>query len=52
VDRPNTPTTGETSERTPSQVRSMLSAFQQGHQRGQLAMSGVDAVAGREEENK
>ncbi|HJP74411.1 MAG TPA: nitrate- and nitrite sensing domain-containing protein [Pseudonocardiaceae bacterium] len=44
------PTDGESSERTPSQVRSMLSAFQQGHQRGQLAMTGADAVAGREEE--
>ena len=32
-----TSTTGETGERTPTQVRSMLSAFQQGHQRGQLA---------------
>ncbi len=51
-DHPTTPTNGtSSSERTPSQVRSMLSAFQQGHQRGQLAMSGVDAVAtGREEE--
>jgi signal transduction histidine kinase len=34
---PRTPTTGATGERTPTQVRSMLSAFQQGHQRGQLA---------------
>ena len=37
ADRPSTPTTGATGERTPTQVRSMLSAFQQGHQRGQLA---------------
>ena len=49
---PTTPTTGASGERTPSQVRSMLSAFQQGHQRGQLAMSGADAVAAREEENQ
>jgi anti-sigma regulatory factor (Ser/Thr protein kinase) len=49
-DREHSPTNGVSSERTPSQVRSMLSAFQQGHQRGQLSMSGVDAVAGREEE--
>ncbi|HEY4457912.1 MAG TPA: ATP-binding protein [Pseudonocardiaceae bacterium] len=34
---PRTATTGATGERTPTQVRSMLSAFQQGHQRGQLA---------------
>jgi signal transduction histidine kinase len=52
TDRPTTPTDGASGERTPSQVRSMLSAFQQGHQRGQLAMSGVDAVAAREEENQ
>jgi signal transduction histidine kinase len=50
ADRPTTPTDGASSERTPSQVRSMLAAFQQGHQRGQLAMNGADAVAGREEE--
>ncbi|HEX4225899.1 MAG TPA: nitrate- and nitrite sensing domain-containing protein [Pseudonocardiaceae bacterium] len=51
-DRQDTPTNGASSERTPTQVRSMLSAFQQGHQRGQLAMSGVDAAVatGREEE--
>ncbi|HEX3780041.1 MAG TPA: nitrate- and nitrite sensing domain-containing protein [Pseudonocardiaceae bacterium] len=33
-------------ERSPGQVRSMLSAFQQGHQRGQLAVSGVGNSAG------
>jgi hypothetical protein len=44
-DRPSAPTNDPNSERSPSQVRSMLSAFQQGHQRGQLAMSGVGSAA-------
>jgi len=47
TERPTTTDTKASStERTPSQVRSMLSAFQQGHQRGQLAVSGVAKNAG------
>ena len=52
ANRPSAPANQDSGERTPSQVRSMLSAFQQGHQRGQLAMNGADAVAGREEEHQ